>query len=781
MELFRGRAFGLTNLAGMKTKLTTVLAAAAVFLTAFPPRINAVQTVSALAVSSGGAGESLPAPAFFPVSFPGEGAFTLHPSGKIPENAEKISAEVFIPKDAPSGLQVMMNVVDWDGRWYQNLLPGTLVPGESNAVCVPVFGDAEGWNGLGHHGKWNAIVMKAPREMRVRIFGGGAYTGSFEVVSASAVAGDGRVKPSFGNVRASTTVPEVYGLYELRFDLPDIYSNPFDTREIAVDAEITLPDGTKETQPGFYYQNFFRVLAGGREVIEPQGGPEWRVRYSPRRPGGYSVMLKMKDGRGETAEYGPVAFKATDAGGRGFIRPCGTDPRALEYSDGTPYFPVGFNIRSPYDTRMDSQFPVRLRVREGSLSYARYFRDISAAGGNFAEVWLSAWCFGLEWSGVESGYHGAGWLNLEHAWEIDRLLDLAGKYGININFVLNNHGRLSAFSDREWNQNPYNKECGGWLDDPIDWFNDEAAQRNYEDQLRYLAARYGWSRNIYAWELWSELDLVGPRNGGYHRDQRVVDWHRRVSDFIGRTDLNGHLVSTHTCSNHGTQNPELIKLPSMKSIAVDAYHNSWNPLEISRLAVATAKFAEPYVKPALITEFGGSPQAASLEQLSIELHAALWTSAATQLAGTPMFWWWQVVEEYNLYPVYAAFARYIAGEDRRDPGLEMSESEIRAAADGIPAVKCLMYASSERAFGWIYIDSDKYGRPGAPDEKRIASGLKLVYGKGTDGGLYRIEFWDTYEGKPVSAQDIRISGGTAEAQIPEFKFDIAFKIHRIGE
>ena len=93
-----------------------------------------------------------------------------------------------------------------------------------------------------------------------------------------------------------------------------------------------------------------------------------------------------------------TTFTATAAAGPRFVRVSGSDRRYFEYDNGACFFPIGHNVRSAYDSRMDDKFPWKLRHPEGTLAYERFFREMEAAQENLVEIWSCAWSLGLEWT-----------------------------------------------------------------------------------------------------------------------------------------------------------------------------------------------------------------------------------------------------------------------------------------------------------------------------------------------------------------------------------------------
>ena len=733
---------------------------------------------------------SAESPAAIAISLPGECGFRLHaPSPEQWVTLDALRLALVPAADSPTNLQALVQVTDWEGAWFQYLRRDFLLPGETNLLEIGVGSDAPDWEPLGHPGAWHRRSLFLPEQVRVILFANGAtYAGNVAVVQAEGIPSDDTAPPFIRNVRptdASRSETPVDGRYELRFEVPDRYSNPFDTDQITVDAEITTPSGTLVV-PCFYYQDCLRLPTATEERILPQGRPEWRLRFSPNEEGPHTIALVARDRFGETRLPDAASFTATPPVGMRVIRISKRDPRYFEDEAGRPFYLIGYNIRSPYDARMDVNFPTLFRHPEGTTSYARRFRQMSENGLNIAEIWSSAWCMGLEWSPLYPGYHGIGQFNLRNAWERDRVFAMAAENGIWLNMVLNNHGRLSSYCDPEWGDNPYNAatQPGGWYQDPMQWFADERARVQYEKQLRYEIARYAWNAHLFAWELWSELDLTGKGHDNSQANPIVHDWHRRMANYLHAHDHKRHLVSSHTSTDYTRMDPGLAGIQELDHICGDAYHGSQDTLHICNLMFATKQQEHLKNRATLITEFGGTPNAAAISHLRRETHAALWDAIPSGLAGAPMLWWWHAVEEYDFFPMYAAYARFIKGEDYIDPELQPGTFGVQAISPpgtaelpGPPPVFADMALSPTRGYVWIHVYNDRYAVLD-PAGEPIHQGYRLqVPFPGRDDKVYTFEFWDTLRGEPVRLQDVRVRKGIAEISIPPFARDIAAKIH----
>ena len=725
-----------------------------------------------IAVSRETGGQAAGATVEAAVTLPGKTTFRLHAPANVWITLATLEFDLFWPETAPAKAQVLVYLKDWDYFWYQALLPGYLVPGKTNHLRVDLQPSAKGWTARGHHGVWNLRTRIEPKEVGVTVFGDTAYQGTCRLGEVWGIRQEAeRTPPYIRSVRANANSVASFEKFELTFELPDRYPDPFDPLRVSVVADFETPKGQHTRIDGFYGLGYYREKAVSGDEVLPQGPPYWRVRFCPLAPGTYRYTLTVKDAVGET-RWGPGTFEATAAQQPGFVRVSKADPRFFEFDNGSPFFPIGHNIRSPFDTRMDGAFPWAQRWAEGSSAYIRYFDSMRQHGETLAEVWTAAWSLGLEWSPLWRGYHGVGRYNMINAWELDRVVEAAEKNGIYLNLVINNHGKFSTWSDQEWAGNPFNLANGGYLNAPEEFFTDTRAQDAFRKLMRYMVARWGYSTRIFAWQLWSELDLVGSYQGLYHRPE-VVAWHRQMGQYVRQIDPYAHLISSHVSGDYTRQNPQIMSLPEMDFCPTDAYHGNADPVFIVTLMRQTAEFNNPYGKPVMITEFGGSPHASDLKHLDETLHAALWASTATPLGATPLFWWWQLIEEENFYPKYSAVSKFMAGVDRRDPAMRVSTPVFTREDNAVPGLDVQCLKSRNQALGWIF-----YAAAFAtldPARSPATTGILMELKEMSDGPYY-VEFWDTVSGRCIVRDRVHADRGVLSLAVPPFVRDIAFKV-----
>ncbi|QQS44047.1 DUF5060 domain-containing protein [Candidatus Roizmanbacteria bacterium] len=147
---------------------------------------------------------------------------------------------------------------------------------------------------------------------------------------------------------------------------------------VSVDMVIAEPGSSNSFKvPGFYYQEYKRVLVDGQEVLGKVGSPTWKVRYTPSKTGTYIYYFTVQDKEG-TARYpqtGTLSFAVGDSNSDGFVRTSTKDSRFMAYDSGRPYVPIGAGSQ---------WYPDR---EKKSFSYDDLFKTYGDNGVNFLRIW----------------------------------------------------------------------------------------------------------------------------------------------------------------------------------------------------------------------------------------------------------------------------------------------------------------------------------------------------------------------------------------------------------
>ncbi len=679
---------------------------------------------------------------------------------------ERLSFEIAAPRLPSGGIRCLVYLKTGDGRWYQSRL-FRLQSGSSRRLEYDLTSSSTDWQPHGHSETWSDSALYSVERIGLKFFGTRVGPGLI-LLDDFRVAG--RTLTFLEQDRKQTGL---YERFELTFGLDRSFENPFDTDLVRIDAHFLAPSGREWVVPAFFYQGYEFEGPGrnSQDRLIPVGVPVWKARFSPVEIGRHRCFLEISLDKGAEKFRSPVReFEAVVSGRRGFLRVNQRDRRHFAFDDGTSFYPIGHNIRSLNDNRYAGFRRAPLAASEGTLAMEDWLKSMAANGENFFETWMAAWWLALEWkkdSNYEPNnfYEGIGRYNLRNAWKLDWILEHSEALGIYIQLLIVNHGSCSTFCDQEWNDNPYNRKNGGFLDSPDDFFRDPEARRLFQQRLRYIVGRWGYSPNIFAWELLNEMNLVGA-SGAFYQTPGFRDWYQVMIDYLKETDPWGHLVTGHYTILYDS---DVFKLPEVAYTLTNAYYGGRNGLAAT-LSNA-ARFLERFDKPHFVSEYGGSSGGGDEDLLKADLHNGLWIGYHLPFAAPPLFWWHNFIEEQNLFFHYRALANYAAGEDR---SLEkLVPARVALNGEGVEKTASFCLKGSRRAFIWFYDQGQLSRLPaedGLPFFKQARASLE-----GLESGDYRLEFWDTYRG--VIFEERRVKGqGRLEFDLPPVNRDFAVKI-----
>lgn len=437
----------------------------------------------------------------------------------------------------------------------------------------------------------------------------------------------------------STTVGR-YDKFEAVVALNATFSNPYDYDQVVLKGVFTAPSGKKDSIEGFYLQDFTLNTTSGN--LTTKGAGEWRIRFAPTETGEWQYTITVQTLTSISAAS-TGAFTCNSSTAKGFVRK--NNSNYLSFDNGDSYIPVGQNLcwhsGNPY------------------LTYKNWLEKMGAAKANFMRLWLCHWGLSLEWKNdVNSGYQGLKKYKQNNAWYLDWLVEKCQEQGIYMMFCINHHGQVSTQVNPNWSDNPYNVANGGMCGQTWHFFNNEDAKKSHKNRLRYIVARWGYSRHIMTWELFNEVNWTDSYNSNSIKTD-VRTWHDEMAQYLKQIDPHKHLVSTSYAKD---EDSELWKLPSMDYTQTHAY------LSVPNIEKAIAddgyKFVKDYNKPSFNGEFGidvgsGSGTSSS-DPKGIHLHNTLWATAFSGAMGAGATWWWDsYTDPRNLYGEFTPLSNFI--------------------------------------------------------------------------------------------------------------------------
>lgn len=183
------------------------------------------------------------------------------------------------------------------------------------------------------------------------------------------------------------------------------------------------------------------------------------------------------------------------------------DPRYLEYSDGTPYIPIGLNMIGMGNASTES----------GMAQMQEWMRNLAENKGNFMRLWLSNSFWDVEHQ--KSGEYD----ELKAQERLDKVIDLATQYNLRVKATLEHFRNFDT--PAKWSSKPlHHVSQGGTATSVEDFFSGTASRDLFRKKLDWYARRYGANPTIFVWELWNEVNAV--QGGGYALEEvtEQYDW-----------------------------------------------------------------------------------------------------------------------------------------------------------------------------------------------------------------------------------------------------------------
>lgn len=482
------------------------------------------------------------------------------------------------------------------------------------------------------------------------------------------------VFPSSGKIGAlkiTSSLVYQYEKAEAIFLITGNYSNVYDPDVVRVDAIITLPNQQELTVPCFYFQPAtYRFDQWTR--TEEEG--HWMLRFSSMLAGVHHVKIKITDAEGTVfSESYPVLIEAGDA--RGYVRMDPTNRQYYRHTTGEPFSPLGINA-----------------AWNSTTNYAAIFENLSEGGANLVRYWQVPFDRqGLEWENGNGFYKGLGVYAQQAAAEQDSIFGLCEEYGMYLQPVLFQHGMFSENVNPNWSDNPYNIANGGMLTRAEQYFYNTEAKNYTKKLLRYIVARWGYSRYLFAWELFNEVNFTG-----IHPNQSsawypgVLAWHDEMGQYIKSLDAFNHLVSTSSDESHLEDMDELQGLDNVQ------YHL----YNTNLLQVQTTKdknLRSKLTRTGLINgEYGLDVTTADVP--FDDQRIAIWTGVFTQVPH--LMWKWENYINTNWADLFKMPSQYLQDKDFAGEGsLTDWNFSAQISNQGLGAVG---FQSDEHFYGFVY-------------------------------------------------------------------------------
>jgi len=519
--------------------------------------------------------------------------------------------------------------------------------------------------------------------------------------------------------------------------------NPFDYAQISVKMTFTTPSGNTLSQLGFWYKQYdsirivgavtdeFGNYTDGQETVKwLEGGfSHYMVRINPTETGTWQYVLNVTaEGTDIQSLQGSFVVSDNDTATDGYIRVDDTNQKTFIFDSGETFTPMGLNL-AWWQTSLSSH------------DYVNWFRKLEANNNNYARIWLANWSFSL---------HKDSYSNFETrqsiAIRLDNVFKAAKERGIYVMLTLLNHGQFSAVTNPEWSENVYNVDNGGMLEQPIQFFYNAEAKAAYKNELLYIISRYGYSENIFAWELFNEVDWID----GYS-SIAVTKWHDEMAKFLHENDPYDHLVTTSYKYTFGTP---AYALESIDFVAVHSYGYS-DVNFYQKLVGEQTTLWNSYHKPVIFGEIGINWQSGTstyhTDFTGVTIKQAAWGGMMSG-AGSANHWWWDSwFENFDMwYRLKGAgvYSEYLDLANKQFTSLQTSSVSISDSG-----IRIMGFLLEDAIYGYIYNNAWNYWN-------RIPESVEGVDVEiGFSDGTYQLLIFNTDTGEIVSDTQVVVSGG----------------------
>ncbi len=508
------------------------------------------------------------------------------------------------------------------------------------------------------------------------------------------------------------------------------FENPFDQRQVALDAEFVDPEGSTWRLPGFY---------DGEEV--------WGFRFTPAVVGDWTVDVTVTDQRGTSAPMS-AEFSVEESDRKGWIVPGDRadpdySPRYLAHLDGTPWFGLGH---------------ADLEMTFGSFNGTTFEKmaAMPAAGENF-EMWWPLWANNF----FQSSYDDYKPAQMRI---IDLTLAEAERNDVYIGYTIWNH-QLLRTNNHPWGKGLWGNNGFRGLVEIDEFFTDDESWAWQENMYRYTIARWGYSTAIALWQTVSEIN-------GTESYEHTDDWHTRVNQYFLDHDPYRHPTSgTKSGGEFWPSANEVADVPQMH--VYEQFHA--NPVAAARImADWTVAMWDDQDKPNWIGEYGGRAPQTYPEFF----HNTIWATVAAGAAIGPIEW--------NDGFGYGRFSDEMIADHVRLRAfletvdlIELDPERLTIDSDD-PEVRGWGVAGPDGGIAWIQDALGEEHETGEAEDmdairaRPPRSGVTITL-DGELAGDIVVHPYDTVSGEWLDPIDVTC-GQTCDVVLPTFLHDLALRI-----
>lgn len=467
---------------------------------------------------------------------------------------------------------------------------------------------------------------------------------------------------------------EQYKKAEFQISVSENFSNPFDSRDIALNMILTNPAGDEEFLPCYF--------ESGDSL-----NSIWKARFAPRQAGNYSYRFELMKKGEKKDELGGGTFTAGASAKDGFLHI--NDFWTLKFDSGKPFRGIGENVGWEARSFQDPKW-----------TYDYLLPTLSNNGANFFRCWLAPNNFPLEWKKVTETKRYTNtdeYFNPGGIQRLDEVIEMLDSLGLYVMMAFDSHNTL--IEGNQWEIHNYNLKNGGPAANPTEFFTLKESREKYKNRLRYLVARWGYSTNVGAWEFFNEIDNAAFSRGDSIRipHEAITSWHKEMAAYLKEIDPYDHIVTT------SVSHREIKGMYALSELDLNQMHIYKRTKQIPE---EIAMYNKSYNKPFSWGEFGyewdwNKDFSKIADGLDHDYKIGLWYGLFSPTPILPMTWWWEFFDERGMTTYFNSVAEI--NKQMLDAGNGSFEQlEANAGDVEVYAVKC-----GSTLFAYVLSDSGK--------------------------------------------------------------------------
>ncbi len=401
--------------------------------------------------------------------------------------------------------------------------------------------------------------------------------------------------------------------------------------------------------------------------------------------------------------------------------------------------------------------------------------DVNKSGGSkLIRIQLDSFGIGLGYNKVSAA--SESWIT---QWEqvLDRT-QTDGVYVIPVFGVWAAWNSTAAFSS--WKNNPLNEAAGGLAKTPAELFQpDSTTQKWWLQRMKTLVERWQGRKNIVAWEIFSEVNLVAGIT-----ETQGTDFINSAAATIRAADSAKRPVST-SLGDVGAAGawPDFYHRASLDYINIHPYPKSG---QLDRVLLTQVRQnLVTYNKPVLIGESGLSslspdtnpPTFTTAANASLGIRHAIWAGIVSGAMNGRALWW---EDGYAIYspnlnlPFVQKYAEMDLPASNFVKGVDFTG--FKPLASQAPSTIFGGVVGNEKmALGWF---RDGTCEPPNWDLKPVISKQSITLLIPGSAANWKVDFYNTKTGIDItSSTTVARQGNSITIALPDFTDDIAFKMY----